>query len=229
MRALTRKTVLVIDSDRASAELMYTSLREAGYDVLLTRSVMQGLILARETRPALVITELSLQDGSGADVVTRLTPSGIPVLVVSARGDVTSKVTLLGSGAADYLVKPFEVREFLARVTTQLRDRRVEAGWEELVAGELVLDVQRRLVRVRGWEVRLTERERDVLEALMREPERVFTHRELQERVWGAEAAGTNAKRNNLAVMMANIRTKLNATGADGYLVTIRGTGYALR
>ncbi|XLE21478.1 response regulator transcription factor (plasmid) [Deinococcus radiomollis] len=224
---MTRRSVLVIDSDTASAERMSTALQGAGYDVVLARSVVQGLILARETMPSLVVTELSLPDGTGADVVTRLASSDIPVLMVSARDNVLSKVSLLRSRKVDHVVKPFEVQEFLIRAMILLRDRREK--WEELVVGELVLDVQRRQVRFGGHDVDLTVRERDVLEVLMREPERVFTYQELQERVWGTQAIVTSGRRNGLAVMVVNIRKKLGAAGACGYLLTSRGTGYVLR
>ena len=160
-------------------------------------------------------------------MVTRLASSHIPVLVVSARADVCSKVALLGCGAVDYVVKPFEVQELLVRVALQFRDRGEK--WEALVVGELVLDVHRRQVRFRGQEVELTRRERDVLEALMRHPEQVFTYQDLQERVWGMMAPVTGKKRNGLAVMVANIRKKLSLADAGGYLVTEREKGYVLR
>ncbi|WP_456833323.1 response regulator transcription factor [Deinococcus sp. UYEF24] len=202
----------------------------AGYVPVVAGSVMQGTLLVRQNRPALVITELNLPDGDGADVVTRLSVTGIPVMVMSDRRDVTSKVTLLELGAADYLVKPLEVQEFLARVAARLQDRRpVADNWEELVVGELVLDVNRRLVQFRKEEMRLTERERDVLAELMRGPGRVFSHRELLERVWGAGTPMIDANSNVLAVTVSGIRKKLQAANASGYLVTVYGAGYVLR
>ncbi|WP_407572986.1 response regulator transcription factor [Deinococcus altitudinis] len=227
---MTGPVVVVTAGDHDNAESTAARLLGAGYAPVVTGSVMQGILLVQETRTALGITELNLPDGDGADVVTRLCKTGIPVMVVSDQKDVTSKVALLESGAADYLVKPFEVRKFLARVASRLRDRRpIEDKWEELAVGELVLDVQRRLVLFRRQEVRLTERERDVLAELMRGPGRVFSHHELLERVWGAETLVINENSNVLAVIVSGIRKKLHAANASGYLVTVRGAGYALR
>ena len=216
----------MIDSDQASAELMTRGLLGAGYDATVTGSVMHGLVLARESRPALVVTELSLPDGTGADVVTRLSAVGIPVMMVTGTGDVETVVSLLGMGAGDYLIKPFDVREFLARVAVQARDRRIEANREVLVVGELTLDVDQRLVLFAGRDVCLTPKEREVLAVLMREPGRIFSGSELLDRVWGVQPSVTS---NLVAVTMSSIRRKLHAVEAYQSLRTVRGFGYVMR
>ena len=119
---MSASLLLLIEDDREIVRFLTADLKDAGYRVSTAGSVMQGLICARELTPDLVLTDLGLPDGDGRDVVRRLrATSRVPIIVLSARDEVCSKVDLLEAGADDYLVKPFESQELLARIDARLR------------------------------------------------------------------------------------------------------------
>lgn len=223
--ALVGLAVLVISGDAHRADLMAAELREVGYDVNVAGSQIAGFVLARELNPVLVISDLVLPDGSGMDVIVRLSRMGISVMVVEEKWDVESLVSLLDLGAVDYLAGPIDMRELLARVAAKFRKRfsRLESG--VLTVGKLTLDVNGYLLLVGYKGVFLTPVEQKLLMILMQQPGRLFLYRELMDRVWGPGAVN----RATLTMHVSSIRRKLQAENAHGHLTTVRGFGHVLR
>jgi DNA-binding response OmpR family regulator len=218
-------SVVLIDSDALRAERLAATLLSAGHDVTITSSTLDGLVVARASRPALVITDFVLPDGSAMEVIGRLSRAGIPV-VVMGRADVEAEVTVSGMGAQAYLARPFDVQELLACVAAAVLKHRPEPRANVLVVGELMLDVRHQLVRVGEKQLRLSLRERDLLSMLMRDPGRVFSAEELAEGVWGAEV---RVARRRVEECVWTLRRKLQSEGAAGYLRTVRGAGFAVQ
>lgn len=206
------------------AHLLEEELREAGYRVTVAGSVVQGLIRAREERPDLILTDLTLPDGQGASIIRRVrTDSAVPIMVLTARDDVTEKVTLLGLGADDYLVKPVAVGELLARIAVQLRSSALSSLL--LSAGQLEIRPQQRLALLHGQEVHLAPKELDLLILLLQQPGRVYSRAEISQAIWKGRIP---AHSNIVDVHFANIRAKFRAHNVYGLLRTVRGVGYAL-
>ncbi len=215
--------ILLIEDDPDIAHLLQTDLHEAGYEVRLAGSVMHGLTQARNHPPHLILTDLGLPDGDGREVVRRLRrTSQIPMVVLTARDDLRDKIDLLEAGANDYLVKPFDPRELLARVAVQLRQ-----NYDQTVtAGALEVSEIHRQVWLAGVEVKLSSTEFDVLMALMPSPGRVYPREILIERVWGERHPVTS---NVLEVHLSSLRRKFLATAGSDPVRTVRNVGYGVR
>ncbi|GGR32920.1 response regulator transcription factor [Deinococcus ruber] len=221
---MTQLHVLIIDDDDDIARLLQLDLQDAGYHTSRADSVVKGLILAREHAPDLLLLDLGLPDGDGRDVLTRLRKnSQVPIIVLTARDVIEEKVELLTLGADDYVVKPFQLQELLARIAVQFRQE-VEASLQ--VSG-LEVRLQQRLVLYGGQELPLTPTEFELLALLMQQPGRVYSRQELIETLRTKETLRENS--NVMDVHMANLRSKLRDHGAYSYLRTVRGYGYALR
>lgn len=220
---MSEQRILVVEDDMDIANVLRMDLEEAGFTVEHANSAMAGLIRARETDPELILLDLGLPDFDGGDVVQRLRKnSTVPVIVLTARDTVEEKVRLLGLGADDYLIKPFHSDELVARIKVQLRQRFSES----LSMGELVLDLQKRLVTYKNEELRLSPKEFDILALLIRQPGRVYSRQEIGQEIWqGRLPEGSNV----VDVHMANLRAKLRDLEGYGLLRTVRGVGYALR
>lgn len=178
----------------------------------------------------IVICDLMLPGLTGEELVGRiraLDPS-VPVIVVSARGGTTDKIDLLKLGADDYLTKPFDLDELLARIEVQLRHRGcapARSRTEAITFRSWTLDAGARTFCVDGEPLALTRIEFNLLETLMRRPRKVFSKAELFEAAWGEPYAADDG---TVTVHMSNIRTKLRATGTDGYIKTVWGMGFKL-
>ena len=166
------KQIAIIDDDIYISSMLEELLVREGYGVLRAYSGTEALLLLEEKKPDLVLLDLMLPGLSGEEVLPHL--AGIPVIVLSAKADVEDKVELLLGGAADYLTKPFDTRELLARIAVQLR-RTVPAASPLLRYGPLVLNTAARSVTAKGREVRLTRTEYAVLKLLMQNPRQVVT------------------------------------------------------
>ena len=168
--------------------------------------------------------DLGLPDLSGAEIARRVRRHDVtPILILTARDDVATKVELLNAGADDYLVKPFHVEELLARVGVQLRKQHVGAPKE---IGDLTIDPVRRQVWWAGAEVRLSPREFALLAFIAAQPGRVYGRAEIERNVWGEDLPPAS---NVVDVHVANIRGKLRDAGGFGVIRTVRGVGYALK
>jgi DNA-binding response OmpR family regulator len=219
--------VLVVEDDDAIAQVLQRSLRMEGYEVRIAGDGAVALDEAHAFLPDLVILDLGLPGLDGVDVAKTLRQTGddVPILVLTARDGVESRVEGLDAGADDYLVKPFERQELLARMRALLR-RRPPRGSAPLRVGDLSLNVDTHEVLRGGRAIELTQREFELLEYLMRNERIVISRQRLLDEVWGYDPFSTT---NTIEVFVSNLRRKLESSGEPRLLHTIRGAGYVLR
>jgi two-component system KDP operon response regulator KdpE len=224
-------TVLVVDDESQMRTFVSIALAAHGYRMLEAATAAEGIRLARELRPDLILLDLGLPDADGSEVTRRVREwSRIPILVVSARGQEESKVYALDEGADDYLTKPFGAEELMARIRVALRNAAHAKGGEPGVVQlgtDIRVDLANRVVVVRGDEVHLTPIEFKLLATLVRHAGTVLTHRHLLTEVWGPEHG---QQPHYLRVYMTSLRHKLERQPArPKYLITEPGIGYRLR
>jgi len=218
--------VLVVEDDRDIADVLRRSLGMEGYDVRLAGDGEEALAESAVFEPDAVVLDLGLPKLDGIDVCRRLRGEGdVPILMLTARDGVDDRVEGLDSGADDYLVKPFERVELLARLRALLR-RRPPRGSAFLVAGDLRLNPDTREVLRGEREIELTGREFELLEHLMRNERLVVSREKLLDEVWDYHPY---AETNTIDVFVSNLRRKLEAGGEQRVLHTVRGSGYVLR
>jgi DNA-binding response OmpR family regulator len=218
--------VLVVEDDEEIAQVLQRSLRLEGYEVRLALDGEAALDTAGAFIPDLVILDLGLPKLDGMEVARRLREADdVPILMLTARDALEARVEGLDSGADDYLVKPFERQELLARMRALLR-RRPPRGSASVVVGDLALNPDTHEVTRAGRSVELTQREFELLEYLMRNERIVVPRQRLLEEVWGYDPFATT---NTIEVFVSNLRRKLEAGGEQRLLHTIRGAGYVLR
>jgi DNA-binding response OmpR family regulator len=218
--------VLVVEDDEAIAQVLQRSLRLDGYEVKIAGDGVTALNEANAFLPDLVILDLGLPRMDGIEVARRLrSADDVPILVLTARDAVESRVEGLDAGADDYLVKPFERQELLARLRALLR-RRPPRGQATLSVGDLELNPDTHEVTRAGRRVDLTQREFELLEYLMRNERIVVSRQRLLDEVWGYDPFSMT---NTIEVFVSNLRRKLEASGEPRLLHTIRGAGYVLR
>ena len=222
----SKARVLVVEDDGDIAEVLRRSLRLEGYDVRLAGDGAQALDESSLFEPDAVVLDLGLPRLDGIEVCRRLRAEGdVPILMLTARDGVDARVEGLDTGADDYLVKPFERQELLARMRALLR-RRPPRGEANLTVGDLLLNPDTHEVRRSEREIELTQREFELLEYLMRNERIVVPRQRLLEEVWGYDPFATT---NTIEVFVSNLRRKLEAGGEPRLLHTIRGAGYVLR
>jgi len=218
--------VLVVEDDDAIAQVLRRSLQLDGYEVSLAGDGLSALDQAQGFAPDLVVLDLGLPRLDGIEVARRLREAGdVPILVLTARDAVESRVEGLDSGADDYLVKPFERQELLARLRALLRSR-PPRGHAVLTIGDLTLNPDTYEVTRGGRHIDLTQREFELLEYLMRNQRIVISRQRLLDEVWGYDPFSVT---NTIEVFVSNLRRKLEANGDSRLLHTIRGAGYVLR
>jgi two-component system KDP operon response regulator KdpE len=218
--------VLVVDDEAQIVRALRTSLQGAGYEVDVATTAAEALARAAAHPPTGVILDLILPDGSGIDVCRELRRwTNVPVLVLSALGDEQEKIAALDAGADDYVTKPFGIEELLARLRAALR--RVDAPAAPVVElGELAVDLERRLVTLRGKPVSLTPTEFELLRLFVRNEGKLLTHPTILREVWGP-AYGTES--HYLHVYVSQLRQKLEQDPArPRLLLTEPGAGYRL-
>ena len=218
--------VLVVEDDAAIADVLRRLLRQEGHEVRSAEDGVEALELAESFVPDLVILDLGLPKLDGVEVCRRLrAESDAPILILTARTDTDDRVEGLDSGADDYLVKPFERQELLARMRALLR-RRPPRGTASLAVANLRLNPDTREVYRGDRPVELTNREFELLEYLMRNERLVVSRERLLEEVWGYDPM---AMTNTIDVFISNLRRKLEAGGEPRVLHTKRGAGYVIR
>jgi DNA-binding response OmpR family regulator len=218
--------VLVVEDDDAIAQVLQRSLRMEGYEVRVAEDGVEALDEAHGFLPDLVILDLGLPRLDGIEVAKKLRETDdVPILVLTARDAVESRVEGLDSGADDYLVKPFERQELLARLRALLR-RRPPRGQAALTVGDLKLNPDTHEVTRSGRRIDLTQREFELLEYLMRNERIVISRQRLLDEVWGYDPFSMT---NTIEVFVSNLRRKLEAGEEPRLLHTIRGAGYVLR
>jgi two-component system, OmpR family, response regulator MprA len=221
--------ILVVDDDAAVRESLGRALRLEGYDVELASDGLEALerLQGNGDDPDLVVLDVLMPNIDGLEVCRRMRRMGsrLPVLMLTARDEVTDRVAGLDAGADDYVVKPFALAELLARVRALLR-RSADEAVDVLRFGDLELDPATREVRRDGDPIELTRTEFALLELFMLNPRQVLTRSIIFERVWGYDFGFGS---NSLDVYIGYLRRKTEAGGKTRLIHTIRGVGYALR
>lgn len=220
--------VLVVDDERAIRRFLQVSLTANGHTVFEAANGQEALDLVIAHRPDLIILDLGLPDLDGIEVVRRLREwTQTPIIILSVREHETDKVAALDAGADDYLTKPFNVGELMARLRVALRHAVHPNDTPVFTTGELAVDLARRVVSLRGQEVQLTPTEYDLLKLLVTHAGKVLTHHQLLRQVWGM---GYDDETHLLRVNISNLRRKIEADPArPAYILTEPGVGYRLR
>jgi two-component system, OmpR family, response regulator MprA len=218
--------VLVVEDDEEIADVVRRALRQEGHQVRTAGDGVEALSVADEFVPDLVVLDLGLPRLDGVEVTERLrAESDVPILILTARAETEDRVGGLDSGADDYLVKPFELSELLARTRALMR-RRPPRGSASLTVGDLKLNPDTREVRRGDREIELTNREFELLEYLMRNQRLVVSRERLLEEVWGYDPLSMT---NTIDVFISNLRRKLEEGGEARILHTKRGAGYVVK
>lgn len=222
-----RLHVLVIDDEVQIRRFLKISLEASGYSVHEAGSGREGIFIAAKVRPDLVILDLGLPDLDGVEVVRQLREwTHTPIIILSVRDADQDKVAALDAGADDYLTKPFSTEELLARMRVALRHAQPEPDLRTFTAGDLHVDLTRRLVTVHGEPVKLTPTEYALLRLMVQHAGRVLTHRQILKEVWGPAYIDET---HYLRVYFAQLRQKLEANPAlPKLLLTEPGVGYRL-
>jgi two-component system KDP operon response regulator KdpE len=222
-----RVRILIVEDEANIRRFIRMALENEAYEVFEADGVKRGLIEAGTRRPEIVILDLGLPDGDGLELVCDLRSwSTIPVIILSARGNESDKITALDAGADDYLVKPFGAGELLARVRAQLRrhNQQTLTGELRITFGELCIHLDRRVVERNGHALHLTPIEYRLLTYLAAQPDRVITYRQLLKAVWGP---GHSDDTHYVRVHMANLRKKIEENASmPKHLLTETGVGY---
>ncbi len=219
--------ILLVEDEDALAQFLKQELTYEGYEVTVEKDGMNGLVKARESHPDLIILDWMLPRLSGIEVCRRLRASHnhVPIILLTAKDEVSDRVTGLDSGADDYIIKPFSLEEFLARVRVHIR-RIQESDPHFLSFCDLSLDRKTREVRRGNRLIDLTAKEYDLLEYLMSHPRQVLTRDQILEKVWGYDFMGDS---NIIEVYVRYLRIKLESEGESRLIQTVRSVGYVLR
>lgn len=217
------KHILIIDDDIYIGNMLEETLVREGYCVSRAYSGTEALMVLDAKRPDLVLLDLMLPGLNGEEVLPRI--KGIPVIVVSAKVDVTDKVNLLLSGAADYVTKPFDTRELLARIAVALRDaREMDSG--EMNCGSIKINVSAHAAAVDGVPVKLTRTEYAILKLLMRNPRQVVTKSVLLDRI---SEDTPDCTESSLKMHVSNLRKKLRDAGGGDCIESVWGIGFKMK
>lgn len=224
-----RKRILVVEDERTLREGLAMNLRMSGYEVITAVDGEEGMRLCFDARPDLVVLDLMMPGCSGLEILEAMRKHGehAPVLILSARDAMSDKVEGLNVGADDYMTKPFDLPELIARVEAALRRRQADQQrLPPLVLGEITIDRAARRVRVRDKTIGLSAREFDLLCLMAASPGQVFTRATILERVWGWDYEGTDRTVDNF---VAGLRRKLGLTRRAGVQIqAVPRVGYRL-
>ena len=220
----TPPRILVVEDDAPLRAMLEEELTADGYEVLAVGTVGEGLFHAEEDPFDLLILDLNLPDGDGIEIAERLAGrDDLPILMLTARADLDSRLRGLYAGAADYVAKPFALPELRARVHVRLRERR---GPERPVYGELALDPDACTLIGPAGAQGLREREFALLRLFVENPGRLYSRDDLERRLYGPdELPGSNT----VEVFVHHVRKKLEAVDAEARIRTVRGKGYLFR
>jgi DNA-binding response OmpR family regulator len=220
--------ILVIEDERQLARHIVSSLNRQGHEATAQGNGAEGLRVALETMPELIVLDLNLPDLDGLSVLGKLRAANNParVLILTAKGDVEHRIRGLKAGADDYVSKPFALEELIARVEALGRRVAVPTAADRLHVADLHMDVLHRTVNRAGKEIALSPREFELLQVLMQEPGRIFSRTELCEIVWKRDHEYDTR---TVEIFIARLRKKIDADGQMPLLHTIRSVGYTVR
>jgi two-component system KDP operon response regulator KdpE len=217
--------ILVVDDEPQITRVLRRSLATHGYEAQTASGGEEALQVFREWSPDLVITDLSMPDMGGLELCRRLRAvSRVPVIVLSAKGEERLKVEALDVGADDYVTKPFGMDELLARIRAALRRSNASPAEVKIEVGDFQADLEARVIKVRGEEVRLTPKEYELLVHLIQHAGKVLTHRKLLSAVWGGDYV---EQTEYLRVFIGHLRKKIEINPArPKHILTEPWTGY---
>lgn len=218
------KTILVVDDDVYIGDMLEEVLHKEGYGVLRAYSGSEALLLLASNRPDLVLLDLMLPGLNGEEVLAAIRE--IPVIVVSARAEAEDKVSLLLGGAADYVTKPFDMPELLARIAVQFRKTAVMEEKSRLQVDDIILDVEAHSVVINDRMVKLTRTEYAILHLLMRNPEQVIPKSLMLEKI---SEDTPDCMESSLKVHISNLRKKLREAGGKDYVESVWGIGFKMK
>lgn len=218
------KKILIIDDDVYIGDMLEEILTKEGYAVARAYSGTEALLCISGEKPDLVLLDLMLPGLKGEEVLPRI--KGIPVIVVSARTGIEDKVDLLMGGAADYVTKPFDTKELLARIAVQFRKASDAGENKVLTFGELSLHMDTHEAEIDGKEIRLTRTEFAILKLLMMNPAQVITKSLLLERI---SEDTPDCTENSLKMHISNLRKKLRDIGEKEYIASVWGIGFQMK
>ncbi|HEY4216644.1 MAG TPA: response regulator transcription factor [Gemmatimonadaceae bacterium] len=223
-------TILVVEDNTKILALLERVLGEQGYAVRVARDGESGLASALDDEPNLIILDVGLPHRNGFEVAQELRRKGLaaPILMLTGRSEVADRVTGLEAGADDYLIKPFDSDELVARIRALLRRSATHGRVARIAVGAVMLDPVSRLAWRSDRELVLTQREFSLLEYFMRHPGKPVTRAEIAEQVWRQTPIDVE-ETNIVDVYVAYLRKKLDAEGEEPMLHTVRGVGYVLR
>ncbi|MBS7008396.1 response regulator transcription factor [Anaerostipes sp.] len=220
--------ILIIEDDKEICHLLSDFLGEYGYETICKHEGRRISETLQDCSADLILLDLMLPYKSGDQILAQIRScSNIPVIVISAKGTTQNKIDLLRLGADDYITKPFDLEETLARIECNLRRANLRAAPDcTLKFQELTLDPSAHTVYIRDQELLLTSKEYQILELLMRHPEKIFSKSNLFESVWNSDYSSED---NTLNVHISNLRNKLRAASSNQeYIDTVWGIGYRL-
>lgn len=218
------KNILIIDDDIHIGNMLEETLTKEGYGVSRAYSGTEALLLLPCAKPDLILLDLMLPGLDGEEVLPRI--KGIPVIVVSAKVDIDNKVDLLLGGAVDYVTKPFNMRELLARISVHLRNPACESAGSVLIFDDITLDINTHMVKIDTVEIRLTRTEFAILKLLMGNPSQVIPKSLLLERISEDTPDCTDS---SLKMHISNLRKKLREVNDRDYIEAVWGIGFKMR
>lgn len=217
------KTIAVIEDDQHIGNIIENALKKEGYGVLRAYSGTEALYLLSHNTPDLILLDLMLPGLAGEEILSKM--DGIPVIVVSAKVGIDDKVNLLLSGAVDYITKPFEIRELLARISVQFRKEEKQSFISILKVDNLVLDLTSHEVTVNDTQVHLTKTEYAIFKLLMQNPNQVISKSVILERIFEDTPDCTER---SLKQHISNLRKKLRDAGDKEYIEAVWGIGFKI-
>lgn len=218
------KKIAIIDDDVSISDMLAELLTREGYQVQRAYSGTEALLLLAGEKPDLILLDLMLPGLSGEEVLSQI--EQVPVIVVSAKADTLDKVNLLLSGAADYITKPFDTKELLARIAVQLRNIEKPVNRTVLHFDELSLDLHRHQVTAGGQMIHLTKTEYAILKMLMQNPAQVITKNQILDRI---SDDTPDCMESSLKVHISNLRRKLRQSTGKNYIEAVWGIGFQLQ
>lgn len=218
------KNILIIDDDIHIGNLLEEILAKEEYSISRAYSGTEAILVLAHSKPDLILLDLMLPGLRGEDVLPKI--KGIPVIIVSAKVDVDSKVALLLGGAVDYITKPFNTKELLARIAVQLRNKTTSETASILTFDELRLDTNTHITTINGCEQKLTRTEYAILKLLMQNPSQVITKSLMLERI---SKDTPDCTESSLKMHISNLRKKLREANDKDYIEAVWGIGFKLR
>lgn len=218
------KRILIIDDDIHIGNVLEETLSKEGFEISRAYSGTEALLVLSKSKPDLVLLDLMLPGLNGEDVLPKI--KGIPVIVVSAKVDIDNKVDMLLGGAVDYVTKPFNMKELLARISVHLRNKESMLVSSELTFADIVLNTNAHIVKINNTEIKLTRTEYAILKLLMQNPTQVVTKSLLLDRI---SADTPDCTESSLKMHISNLRKKFREANNKDYIEAVWGIGFKMR